>query len=168
MLEGEYGHQDAILRSLYCLKELETRKISMDNLATDTGMWRKAEGQVKMQQWIETFGDQIEVVIANNDEMALGAIEVLKDKGYMEKDYRIPIIGVDGIDGAIEEIENGVMLGTVFNNSYEQAKCIVSKVYELITGDRAFSLETEEEDNYFIVDHIKITKDNVNIVKIHN
>ncbi len=159
MIEGEYGHQDAILRTYHCIRELEGRGFIMENLATDTGMWRKEKGKDKMTEWLNIYGDQIEVVMANNDEMALGAIEALKAYGYFKDGKTIPVVGVDGISEAIEAIEKGEMIGTVFNDSAEQARCIVSKIYELITGERdGYPVETEEEANYFWVDHKKMTK----------
>lgn len=169
MIEGEYGHQDAILRTYHCIKVLEDRGFQMDNLATDTGMWRKEEGKAKMNEWLELFGQEIEVVFSNNDEMALGAIEALQAYGYFKEGKTIPVVGVDGIDEALQAVENGLMIGTVLNDSDEQAKCIVSKIYEIITGEKGnYSPSTVEQANYFWVDHRKITKENINTVKKRN
>lgn len=159
MLEGEYGHQDAILRTYYCIKTLEDRGFVMANVATDTAGWRRELGKAKMEEWLEAYSGQIEVVLANNDEMALGAIEALGDQV-------IPVIGVDGIEDAKEAIREGKMIGTVWNNSDEQARCIVAKIDELLTGGRGgLVVETEEEQGYFWVGHQKITQENVNALK---
>lgn len=48
-----------------------------------------------MSQLISQYGDQIEMVISNNDEMALGAVEAYKNVGYMQSDYPV-IFGIDG------------------------------------------------------------------------
>ena len=168
MLEGEYGHQDAILRTYHCIKVLEERGYSMENLARDTAMWQRVKGKQKMQEWYELFGEHIEVVMANNDEMALGAIEVLKEKGYFEEDLSIPVLGVDGLEEALQAIEEETLLGTVFNDSSEQAKCIVYKVNELtgIPADsQQFDINTQEENNYFWIKHRPIIKENIQSVE---
>ena len=150
MIEGEYGHQDAILRTYHCIKKLEERGFQMENVATDTGMWRKEEGKAKMSEWLENFGNKIEVVLANNDEMALGAIEALKVEGYFQNGKAMPVIGVDGIDTALGAIKADLMLGTVLNDSDEQAKCIVAKIFELSTGEKGvYILNTVEEETIF-------------------
>lgn len=169
MLEGEYGHQDAILRTYHCISVLEENNFKMDNLATDTGRWRRTEAKDKMAQWLEAFDGEIELVLSNNDEMALGAIAALKEKGYFTEEKWMPILGVDGIEEALGAIEEGFMVGTVYNNSDEQARSIVAKIYEIIEGSKpALLLQTEEKDNYFWVKHNKITKENTDIVKKHN
>lgn len=138
MIEGEPGHQDAILRSYYSIKILEERGYKTENLATDTGMWKKANAKVKMLEWLDEFDDEIEVIIANNDQMALGAVEALEEMGYLEDESKIiPVIGVDGLETAIAAIKEGKMLGTVFNNADKQARAIFTKGYYLVTNNEA-------------------------------
>ena len=169
MLEGEYGHQDAILRTYHCIRILEERGFKMDNIATDTAMWNRDVGKAKMLEWLEKHGSKIEVVLSNNDAMALGAIDAMKEKGYSKDKKWIPVVGVDGIDEALAAIEEGLMIGTVLNDSDEQARCIVSKIYELITGEAGmFDVNTQEGNHYFWADHKKITNENINNVKKHN
>ena len=166
MLEGEYGHQDAILRSYHCIRTLESQGYTMENLATDTAMWRRGLGQEKMLEWLTVFEEKIELVIANNDEMALGAVDALKVNGYFQEEKWMPVIGVDGIEEACIAIEEGYMLGTVLNNSDEQAKVIVAKIYEMLTGDKTIlAVKTEESNKYFWVEHRKITKESLESVK---
>ncbi|HHX59544.1 MAG TPA: substrate-binding domain-containing protein [Epulopiscium sp.] len=132
MLEGEPGHQDAILRTYYSIKVLEENNYKIENIASDTGMWRKEESKEKMFQWIEEFGETIEVVLANNDAMALGAIEALEEKGYFNKKNKVQVIGVDGMEEAIKAIKEEKMLGTVFNNGDKQAEAILAKIYTMV------------------------------------
>ncbi|MEG0319746.1 MAG: galactose ABC transporter substrate-binding protein, partial [Niameybacter sp.] len=158
MLEGEYGHQDAILRTYYCIKTLEERGYIMDNLATDTALWQRDAGKEKMLEWYERFGDKIEVVMANNDEMALGAIEVLKEKGYFQEGQMIPVLGVDGLDEALKAMEEGTLLGTVLNDAKEQARCILYKAYDLLELPISDTLvpETQTDSQYLWVRHIPL------------
>ena len=160
MLEGEYGHQDAILRTYYCIRTLEQRGYRMENLATDTALWQRVAAKEKMEEWYTNLGDKIEVVMANNDEMALGAIEFLKEQGYFEEDKSIPVLGVDGLDEAVKAMEEGTLLGTVLNDSKEQAKCILYKIFELLDlpiSDDLIPI-TEEDNQYFWVKHVPLKK----------
>ena len=134
MLEGEPGHQDAILRTYYSIKVLEENDFKLENIASDTGMWRKKEGKEKMLEWLDTLGDQIELVIANNDAMALGAIEALEEEGYFDKEDKIQVIGVDGMETAVAAIKSGKMLGTVFNNADKQGEAVLAKLYTMVMG----------------------------------
>lgn len=158
MLEGEPGHQDAILRTYYSIKILEENNYKTENIASDTGMWRKEEAKQKMMQWLEEFGDEVEVVIANNDAMALGAIEALEEKGYFEKENKIQVIGVDGMEEALIAIKAGKMLGTVFNNADKQGEAILAKIYTMVIGKEPKNIVNAEYDqkcyhtNYGIID----------------
>ena len=68
-----------------------------------------------MNQIISQYGTEVEMVISNNDEMALGAIEAYKDAGYNRQEWPI-IFGIDGLEDALEAIQNGTMQGTVYND----------------------------------------------------
>ena len=132
MLEGEPGHQDAILRSFYSIKVLEEANFKVENIASDTGMWRREDAKEKMLKWIDQLGGKIEVVIANNDAMALGAIDALEEKGYFEDGDNPEVIGVDGVEEAVQAIKEGKMLGTVFNNADRQGEAILAKIYTMV------------------------------------
>ena len=60
-------------------------------------MWRPATPRTRWQAWLSKFGDKIEVVFANNDAMALGAINALKAAGYFKGEKYMPVVGVDAI-----------------------------------------------------------------------
>ena len=80
MLEGESGHQDTLIRSEWVLKELENKKIPTQQIAGSTGNWEKNQANVIVRQWMKEYPNQIEVIISNNDDMALGAWEALERK----------------------------------------------------------------------------------------
>lgn len=150
MIEGQPGHQDAILRSYYSIKVLEDRGYKTENLATDTGMWLRADAKIKMRNWLDQFGNEIEVIIANNDDMALGAIDALKEKGYIENNNTIPVIGLDGLEEAFQSIKEGTMLGTVLNNADKQGMAIFTKAYWLVTNSDAEMVETSVYDGKYL------------------
>ena len=71
MLEGEPGHQDALLRTEYCISTMTKAGVATEKLASDAANWQRGQGAIRMRQWLREFGEDIEVVFANNDDMAL-------------------------------------------------------------------------------------------------
>ncbi|MDF2594063.1 MAG: D-galactose-binding periplasmic protein precursor [Clostridia bacterium] len=159
MLEGEQGHQDSILRSYHSIKVLEEAGLRTESLAMDTAMWQRVQAKDKMLEWVEKFGNKIEVVLSNNDEMALGAITALEEKGYYDK-KAIPVLGIDGLDQALHAIEEEKMLGTVLNNADEQGRAIFSKLYSLAANKPSQIVrDYESGDKYLWIPHQIITKE---------
>lgn len=135
LIKGEPGHQDAELRTQNALKPLQEAGFRVEKLQEDTGMWRRQLGQEKMAGFLLAWGDQIECVIANNDEMALGAINALKAAGYFSGGRFMPVVGVDAISQAIEALRQGSLLGTVFNDGERQAMAAVDLAILLAKGE---------------------------------
>ncbi|RND25111.1 methyl-galactoside ABC transporter substrate-binding protein, partial [Vibrio cholerae] len=82
MLKGEPGHPDAEARTTYSVQTINDNGIKTQELHMDTGMWDTAMAKDKMDAWLSgPNGSKIEVVIANNDGMAMGAIEALRGAG---------------------------------------------------------------------------------------
>lgn len=135
LIKGEPGHQDAELRTQNALKPLQEVGFRVEKLQEDTGMWRRQLGQEKMAGFLLAWGDQIECVIANNDEMALGAINALKGAGYFSGGRFMPVVWVDAISQAIEALRQGSLLGTVFNDGEQQAMAAVDLAILLAKGE---------------------------------
>ena len=135
LIKGEPGHQDAELRTQNALKPLQEAGFRVEKLQEDTGMWRRQLAQEKMAGFLLAWGDQIECVISNNDEMALGAINALKAAGYFSGGRFMPVVGVDAISPAIEALRQGSLLGTVFNDGERQAMAAVDLAILLARGE---------------------------------
>ncbi|WP_051585850.1 galactose ABC transporter substrate-binding protein [Caldanaerobius polysaccharolyticus] len=162
MLEGEPGHQDAILRTQYSIQALEEAGIKAVKLASDTANWQRAQGQEKMAAWLSAFGDRIEAVLANNDDMALGAIEALKAAGYFQGGKYMPVIGVDATAPALDAIKAGQLLGTVLNDAKGQAQAIFDLAYSLAKGeDVTKSVKNLTDGKYVWIPYRPVTKDNL-------
>ncbi len=133
MIKGEPGHPDAEARTTYSIKTLNEMGIQTEELHLDTAMWDTAMAKDKMDAWLSgPNGEKIEVVISNNDGMALGAIESLKAAGKM-----LPVYGVDALPEAIVKIEAGEMAGTVLNDAQGQGKGTWDMVVNLAQGKEA-------------------------------
>ena len=162
MLEGEPGHQDALLRTEYSIKALEAAGFQVDKLASDTALWQRANGQEKMAAWISAFGDKIELVLANNDDMALGAIEALKAAGYLSDGKFIPVIGVDATAPAKDSLKAGLLYGTVLNDARGQGKGIFDIAYALAKKENpAEKVQGITDGKYLWIPYQKVTKENV-------
>ena len=130
MLTGEPGHPDAVARTKYSISTLNDHGIKTEELHKDTAMWDTANAKDKMDAWLSgPNGSKIEVVICNNDGMALGAIESMKAAGKV-----LPTFGVDALPEAIVKIEAGEMAGTVLNDAKGQASATFNMVVNLAEG----------------------------------
>lgn len=168
MLKGEPGHQDAELRTKFSIKAVEDAGIKTEKLVEDTAMWERVKGQEKMAAFLAAHGDKIEAVFANNDDMALGAIEALKAKGYFKDNKYIPVVGVDATAPALKALEEGTMLGTVLNDAKNQGKATLSLANVLASGQAPTKENTGYEitdGKYIWVSYKKITKENMNDAK---
>lgn len=159
ILKGEQNHQDTIIRSDKVISTLESRGFEMDRLAGEVANWSRAQAQNRMQQLINEYGDKIELVICNNDDMALGVIDDYKKKGTHITKYPA-IFGVDGTEEAVKEVQAGTMKGTVYNNAIEQASKIMDISVALARGENV-SRVTGTTDHSIYVNYEKITRDNV-------
>lgn len=165
MLMGEPGHQDAELRTKYSIEAVKEAGIKVQELAKDTAMWDRVKAQDKMAAFLAAYGDKIEAVFANNDDMALGAIEALKAAGYFKNGKYIPVVGVDATVPGIQALKEGTLLGTVLNDAKNQAKAAFMLAYVLAQGQTP----TKENIGYDVTDgkyvwipYVKITLDNIN------
>lgn len=147
MLMGQEIHQDAALRTEFSIKKIEASGIKVEKLFQERGNWDRVLGQEKTAAAIAQFGDKIEIVFGNNDDMALGAIEALKAAKMV-----VPVIGVDATAPALDAIAAGDLAGTVLNDSVGQAHTSVDKALALLAGE---TLEKE-----YWVPYVKVTPEN--------
>jgi methyl-galactoside transport system substrate-binding protein len=163
MLKGEPGHQDAELRTEFSIKVLTDSGIKIEKLAEDTAMWDRPKAQDKMSSFIAAYGDRIEAVFANNDDMALGAIEALKAAGYFKGGKFLPVVGVDATAPALQALEEGTLLGTVLNDAKNQGQATFNLAYDLAQGkvptDASIGYKITN-GKYVWVPYQKVTKDN--------
>jgi methyl-galactoside transport system substrate-binding protein len=169
ILKGEQGHQDAEARTKVVVETLAEAGYNVEVLDISIANFDRQTAKTAMDGLITTHGKNIEVVISNNDAMALGAIESLTDKGYFmdtNKDGKIdrtsevwiPVVGIDGLDIAMEQIASGFLYGTVFNDSQNMAEAIVELANLLINGEDVSDLSfTITNGKYIWINYKKIT-----------
>ena len=110
IMEGTTGSDAQVGRTEGNLEALKDYPW-MEVVGQQTGNFTRAEGQALMESWLKSI-DQIDVLIAQNDDMALGAIDAIKAAGKVPgKD--IIIVGCDSVKAAFEAIVAGDMNATI-------------------------------------------------------
>ncbi|TCO74943.1 galactose/glucose ABC transporter substrate-binding protein MglB [Marinisporobacter balticus] len=167
LLKGEPGHPDAEARTKYSIETIVSEGIEVEELELQTGMWDSVKGKELMDAWLAKHGDGIEFVIANNDAMALGAMNALKAEGYFEGDKFMPVVGVDAIPDALTQIEAGTLVGSVLNDAANQGKATVDLALNVAQGKELLDGTTWKLDDKKAVrvPYLPITLDNIQIAK---
>lgn len=110
ILEGSMGHQDAIIRTEWSVQTLLNHGLNIEKLAGASANFERNQAAVLMEQWYKAYGNEIELVIANNDDMALGAADALQK---LNLSGNLAIVGIDATRQGREAVQDGRLLGTV-------------------------------------------------------
>jgi len=161
ILKGEQGHQDAEMRTSEVLRSFESHNFHIEVLAMEVANWAHDEAYAKMGRLLEKYHNKIELIISNNDDMALGAIAQMRQAGIFNDtngndridrfDAKwIPVVGIDGLQEAEESIAEGYLYGTVKNDSQTMAKTMI-ELANAILGHTDFSaLSVPLQDGKYI------------------
>lgn len=120
LFEGEAGHQDAIIRTDRSLKKIKEGGIKLQELNFQIANWSRTQAKSRMIQLINRFGNQIEMVLCNNDDMALGVSDAYEQMNKGGSDRPL-IYGVDGTKEGLQALQEGRISGTVYNDKEAQA-----------------------------------------------
>ena len=133
MLVGDPENTDAQYRTEFSIKALTDAGIAVDNLFEQRGDWDTAKGQELTANALAQHGAAIDVVFANNDGMAIGAIQAIKAAGR-NVGSDIYLVGVDAIPEAMDAIKAGDMTGTVLNDHIGQSHTAVNAAIIYLAG----------------------------------
>lgn len=159
VLEGETGHQDAIIRTEKAVDTLKNRGVSLEKLSYAIANWNRAQAQNRMTQMIGQYRNDIELVLANNDDMALGAIDAYEKLNYTESTLPI-FFGIDGTDRGLRAVGEGKLAGTVYNDKEGQAGAMAKLAVALVSKEGMDEIPFEKE-KYIYLPYAKITADNL-------
>lgn len=158
MFKGQQGNAEAEARTRYGVED--ANKIltaggkpslvfydsanSNKYLVDQGGNWsaQAANDYMKtiLSAYSEKGGNMVELVIANNDEMALGAISALNELGYNKQGGKtIPVFGVDATEAAVAKINSKAMTGTIKQDAEGMAMTIVKVAENMVNGADIFS-----------------------------
>ena len=158
MFKGQEGNMEADARTQYGVEDADLvltgagkpalkfydDKNAAKYLVDQNGAWSAAQGQEYMQTILSSYneanGNMVELVIANNDDMALGAIAALQAAGYNKNDggVTIPVFGVDATAAAQEAIAAKAMTGTIKQDAVGMANAVVQIAQNLVAGKGTF------------------------------
>ncbi|WP_315075118.1 galactose ABC transporter substrate-binding protein [uncultured Clostridium sp.] len=121
MLEGEGDNAEAIQRTKYSVLTIEKAGIKVQQVALEIGNWHQNAAYnitKSVELLFQKYNELIEVIISNDDTMAIGAVKALHEYGYNKGDKlkTIPVVGVDVVPEAKELIEKGFMLGSFYQD----------------------------------------------------
>ena len=159
LLEGEAGHQDAISRTEYSVKTLMKNDVILEKLSYQLADWNRGQAENRMNRLISQYGKEIELVISNNDEMALGAVEAYQTVGYAREDWPV-IFGIDGLEDALKAVKAGEMQGSILNDRVDQAKEMAKMAVKLFEGED-FDQKNLKEGRYYFSEYQKVDSSNI-------
>lgn len=171
MFKGDEANQEAIFRTQYGVENADAVLTAAGKPALSfydesnankylvdmNGTWSNTASfdymQTILAQYNEANGNMVELVICNNDDMALGAVNALQNAGYNlpggEGCTVIPVFGVDATDAAKELIANKQMTGSIKQDAEGMADAVATITANLIEGKDKFEGLNE---NYEVVD----------------
>ena len=151
LVKGEQGHQDSEQRSNNCLLGLKELNYDYEILQSTFCDWTSETSftefeKIYLNNLDENGTSKIELVLSNNDAMALGVIDYLKTLPIYNKDIAIedqffPIIGVDATNVALKSIKNNELSGTVQNDYKAQVELIYKLACKILNIHYDSSLE---------------------------
>ncbi len=161
LLKGEQGHQDAELRTSALFAAFEEAGFAVEPLAIEVANWRSDEAYAKIGSIARSLGDRIELVVSNNDAMALGAIRRLRELGFyrdVDGDGRpdrgdpswLPVLGIDGLAEAQASIGEGYLYATVKNDSLSMAEAMVELAGRVVAGEPLAGMAYHPQDGAYI------------------
>ena len=139
MIQANLDNPEAIARTEYSVKQARALGVDMQQIG-DTLFcnWDDALAYEAMSLVFPLVGDKLELVIANNDSMALGAVRVLNEFEYNlaggDPARRIPVVGVDAVPAAVEAIRQGRMSGTVVQDGKAMGEAVALMMLNGIGG----------------------------------
>ena len=143
MLEGERRHQDAVIRTEVSVQALRDAGIEVERLDGGVANWDRTQAAAMMTDYFTTYGDEIELVICNNDDMALGAVDAAESLGLSFRN----IVGIDGTAPGLEAVEAGKMLGTVAMDANAHGEMVFHLAMELAGGKTVDEIPEIGEDH---------------------
>lgn len=130
IMNGTTGHEAEIKRT-EGNKQIIEKNPDIQVVKEGTANWVRPEGLELMENWLQT-GEQIDAIVANNDEMALGAIMALEAEGKLEDTI---VAGIDATPAALDMMKEGKLDVTVFQDATGQGKASIETAVKAANGE---------------------------------
>ena len=133
LLEGESSHQDSLIRTEWSVQTIKDQGVPIEKLTGGIANWDRNQASALMEQWMKEYPDEIELVICNNDDMALGAVDAIDRENIMKK---IAVVGIDGTPAGLEALNAGKLLGTVSQDINAYADAVFKSALAMAFGEK--------------------------------
>ncbi|MGY1636947.1 substrate-binding domain-containing protein [Geodermatophilus sp. SYSU D00742] len=130
VLQGPLGSSPELDRTAGIQSVLEENP-GISILAMDTANWKRDEAVNKVKNWISSFGDQIDGVVAENDDMGLGAVQALNEAGM-----DVPVVGIDGIEDGLQAVKNGDFIGSSLQHGRVELAAGLAVAKRVVDGEQ--------------------------------
>lgn len=150
VLQGALGSSFEINRTKGMHEAIDAAP-GIEVLAEDAGNWSRDDSINLTRTWLNSFPGEIQGIIAQNDDMALGALQATREAGV-----DIPIVGIDGIEDALNAVADGSMLGTQLQHGRVELAAGLAVAAKVARGEKVDPLYT-----YLMP---PVTKENVDAV----
>jgi inositol transport system substrate-binding protein len=137
ILMGILSNEGALKRTEGNEGVLKSKYPGIQVLAKEAGNWQRDQGLNITQNWITAYGSRLKGILANNDEMALGAIEALKTANRTD----VIVMGVDAIPDGKAAVRNGTMSATVLQDAVGQGRGAAEAAYKALRGEKQDSVK---------------------------
>ena len=131
ILLGTLGHESTATRTQGVKSVLEENFPDITILAEETADYQRDQGVTVTENLLSAYGDQLNAIISNNDEMALGALQALESAGRDD----VIVMGVDASEDALQAIKEGKLTATVSQDAVGQGKGAIEIVHALMSGE---------------------------------
>jgi inositol transport system substrate-binding protein len=130
ILMGKLDNEGALMRTKGNEDTLKSKFKGIKVLAKETGNWQRDQGMSITENWITTYGANLKAILANNDEMALGAAQALRNARRTD----VIVMGVDAIPDARAAVRNGTLAATVLQDAAGQGRGAAEIVVNALTN----------------------------------
>lgn len=149
ILQGILSNEGAVKRTEGNEEVIKNKYPDVKLLSEQSGEWQRDKAMSITENWITAYGNDLNAILANNDEMALGAVRALQSAGRKD----VLVMGIDGIPDALAAIKAGTMAGSVLQDARGQGEGSIQVIEKALKG--------EKPDHVDWVDFKLITGDNV-------
>lgn len=147
-----YMGQAAQLKRAAATKTVMAKYPDITILAEQTAEWDRAKAMSLMENWIQSYRNQIHAVFAQNDEMGMGALQALEQANLKDQ---VVVVSIDAIADALQAVKNGRLDATVYQNAKAQGEQAVQMALDFI-----YQKDSVEEKSVFIPFQL-VTQENV-------
>ncbi|MFC8501246.1 substrate-binding domain-containing protein [Pedococcus sp. NPDC057267] len=130
ILQGPLGSSPELDRTKG-IEQVLAKNPGIKVLAKDTANWKRDEAVNKSKNWLSSFGDKIDGVVSENDDMGLGAVQALN-----EAHKKVPVVGIDGIQDGLAAVKSGSFIGSSLQHGRVELSAGLAVAQKIAKGEK--------------------------------